>query len=193
MYILATVIPYLFPLIALILLIIGMRRNKIYYVISSLWLCLISLLIQFQFAGNQIFSSYFNFTNTAIYSLSLLILLTALIRIITHLCIIKPIFKYTHSMINAFLVVGTLLILTNLWINAFFIEQVKNGIPVIQIALLDKPTYCQYKNIYYKVAPDNSVMYLCPNHFGLIASIGSLDASPDFVMQQLHSPIKKTQ
>ncbi|RYB52624.1 type I secretion system protein LssZ, partial [Legionella pneumophila] len=47
MHILAKVIHCLFPLIALTLLIIGIKRNAIYYIISSLWISLISLVIHY--------------------------------------------------------------------------------------------------------------------------------------------------
>lgn len=186
MYALAKIIQYFFPLIALIFLIIGIKRNLINYIISSLWLSLIAVLIHFQFAGNQIFGTYFDYINAAVYSFTLLVLLIALIRVIAHLGLNGSIFRYTGSFINALLVVGALLVITNLWINAIFIEEKKSGTPVMQIALFDKPAYCHNKYIFYKIAPDDSVMYLCPNYYGLIASVGRLTTSPDFVTRQLH-------
>lgn len=192
MYALAKIIQYFFPLIALIFLIAGIRKNAINYIISSLWLSLIAALIHFQFAGNQIFGTYFDYVNAAFYSFTLLILLTALIRVIAHLGTTSLIFKYTGSFINSFMVVGALLVITNLWINAIFIEEKKSGTPVMQIALFDKPAYCHNKYVFYKIAPDNSVMYLCPNYYGLIASVGRLTTSPDFVTRQLHLSAKKT-
>jgi hypothetical protein len=191
MYTLAIIIQYFFPLIALVLLIIGMQRKTIHYVISSLWLSFIALLIHFQFSGNQIFSAYFDYMNTAIYTFTLFVLLLALIQVITHLSISNGIVKYIGSFINAFLVVSALLVITNLWINAFFIENKKEGTPIMQVALLDQPDYCHYKYVFYKVMPDNSVWYLCPNHYGLIASVGHLATSPDFVKNQLHLSVQK--
>ena len=193
MYTLALVIQYFFPLIALILLIIGIRKNAIHYVISSLWMSLITVLIHFQFAGNQIFGTYFGYLNAAIYSFTLLVLLLALIRVITHLSSNNPNFKYTASLMKALLFVGALLVITNLWINASFIENKKTGTPVMQVALFDKPNYCSYKYVFYKVAPDGAVMYLCPDYYGLIASVGRLSTSPDFVTRQLKTSAKNTQ
>jgi hypothetical protein len=191
MYTLAKLIQDLFPIIALILLIIGSKRNAIYYIISSLWLSLIAVLIHFQFSGNQIFGSYFNYFNAAVYSFNLLVLLIALIRVISHLSVNSSILKITCSFVNAFMVIGASLVITNLWINAFFIENKMKGTPVMQVALIHKPDYCANKYIFYKVASDSSVMYLCPNHYGLIPSVGHLATSPDFIATQLSLPVKK--
>ncbi|HAU0197920.1 TPA: type I secretion system protein LssZ, partial [Legionella pneumophila] len=59
------------------------------------------------------------------------------------------------------------------------------------VALLEKPDYCNYRYIFYKVALDGTVYYLCPNHYGLIPSIGRLSISPDFIASQLSIPSKK--
>lgn len=191
MYTLAKIIQYFFPLIALILLIIGIRRRAIHYVVSSLWLSLIAILIHFQFSENQIFGSYFDYLNTGIYSFTLCVLLIALMNVLSHLSLDNKLFRYTCSLINAFIIVGTLLVIINLWINAFFIENKQQGTPIMQVALFDKPTYCHYKYAFFKVSPDGSIMYLCPNYYGFIASVGHLATSPDFVTNQLHLSTKK--
>lgn len=191
MFILSKVIHCLFPLIALVLLIIGIRRNAIYYVISSLWISLISLVIHYQTSGGQILGSYFNYLNAAIYSVNLIILFIALIRIISHLSNDSTAYKFTSSLLQALIVIGSLLVLSNLWINAYFIENRMTGTPVMQVALLKKPDYCNYRYIFYKVATDGSVIYLCPNYYGFIPSIGKLAISPDFIATQLSTPNKK--
>jgi len=191
MYILAKLIQCFFPLIALILLSIGIKKNAIYYIISSLWLSLIAVFIHFQFSGNQILGDYFNYSNAAIYSFNLLVLLVSLIYVLLHLSTENATFRYISTFINAFMVVGALLVITNIWMNAFFIENKKEGTPVMQVALFEKPEYCNYKYIFYTVAPDSSVRYLCPNHYGLIPSIGQLSKSPDFITTQLSIPVKK--
>lgn len=190
MYITAKLVQIFFPLIALILLIIGIKRNAIYYMISALWLSLIAMLIHLQFSGNRFFGTYFDYYNTAIYSFNLLILLIALIRIISHLSTNSTL-KYVYSFANAFLVVIALLSIVNLWINAFFIENKMEGTPVIQVALLNKPDYCNSSYVFYKVNLDSSIMYLCPNYYGLIPSVGHLATSPDFIAAQLPASIKK--
>lgn len=191
MYNLAKVIHCLFPLMALILLIIGIKRNAIYYIISSLWLSLIALLIHFQSSGGEILGSYFNYLNATIYSINLIILFVSLIYVISHLSSDNTLFKYFSSLVKSLIVIGTLLVITNLWINAYFIENRMAGTPVMQVALLQKPEYCSYRYIFYKVATDGTVLYLCPNHYGLIPSIGRLEISPDFITTQLSVPSKK--
>lgn len=191
MYTLGKLIQSLFPFIALVFYIIGIKRSAIYYIISSLWLSLIALLIHFQFSGNQIFGTYFNYLNAGIYSFNLLILLLALMQVISHLSLNGPVFKYTYTFINAFLVVGAFVVISNLWINAFFIENKMKGTPIMQVALFDKPDYCGSKYVFYKINQDSSVMYLCPNHYGLLPSLGHLETSPDFITTQLSLPVKK--
>lgn len=191
MYLLAKIIHCVFPVLALILLIIGIKRKGIYYVISALWLSLIALIIHFQSSGGQIFGSYFNYTNAAIYSVNLIILFVALIRIISHLSIDNDSFRYVSSLAKAFIVIGSLLVITNLWINAFFIDNRMPGTPVMQVASLNKLDYCAYRYIFYKVNTDGTVMYLCPNYYGLIPSVGKLTIGPDFIASQLSLPTKK--
>ncbi|RUR16005.1 type I secretion system protein LssZ [Legionella sp. km535] len=191
MYNLAKVIHCLFPLIALVLLIIGIKRKAIYYVISALWLCIIALVIHFQSSGGEILGSYFNYMNAAIYSANLIILFIALVRVIDHLSSDGALFRYVSTFIKSLIVIGSILLISNLWINAYFIENRMTGTPVMQVALLQKPEYCSYRYIFYKVAADGSVIYLCPNHYGLVPSIGRLEISPDFITTQLSAPSKK--
>ncbi|CEG56948.1 hypothetical protein [Legionella fallonii] len=184
MYILAKFIHCLFPLIALVFLIIGIKRNTIYYVISSLWLSLIALIIHYQSSGSQILGSYFNYTNAAIYTLNLITLFIALIRVISHLSNNSIAFKYISSLMQSFIAIGCLLVITNLWINAYFIENRMDGTPIMQVALLKKADYCNYKYIFYKVTTNGTIVYLCPNFYGFIPSIGHLSISPDFIATQ---------
>lgn len=191
MYNLAKVIHSLFPLIALILLIIGVQRKAIYFVISALWISLIALVIHFQTSGGEILGSYFDYINAAIYSINLIILLISFIYVIEHLSSENGFFKYLSNLVKSIIVIGSILVITNVWINAYFIENKMEGTPVMQVALLQKPDYCTYRYIFYKVATDGTVLYLCPNHYGLIPSIGHLDISPDFITTQLSVPNKK--
>ncbi|MCE0723882.1 MULTISPECIES: type I secretion system protein LssZ [Legionella] len=191
MYALGKLIQCLFPLIALVLFIIGTKKKAIEHIISALWLSLIAALIHFQFSGNQIFGTYFGYLNAGVYSFNLLILVLSLIHVMSHLSINGPAFKYTSTFINSLLVVGACVVISNLWINAFFIENKMEGTPIIQVALFDKPEYCESKYIFYKIDQDSSVNYLCPNHYGLVPSVGHLAASPDFITTQLSLPVKK--
>lgn len=188
---LAKVIHFLFPLISLVLLIIGINRKAIYYIISALWLSLIALIIHFESSGGQILGNSFNYLNATIYSINFFILLVALIRVISHLSIDSEWFRYVSSFFKSFIVIACLLVITNLWINAYFIENRMEGTPIMQVATFNKTEYCAYRYVFYKVSVDGSVMYLCPNHYGLIPSIGKLTVSPDFIATQLSLPNKK--
>lgn len=191
MYTIAETIHCLFPLIAFVLLIIGIKSNAIYYVISALWVSLIALVIHFQASGGEILGGYFNYYNASIYTANLVILIISLIRVTSHLSSDNSLFKLSTSLFQALLVIGGLLLLTNLWINAYFIETRLVGTPVMQVGLMQKADYCGYKYVFYKVGSDGKVLYLCPNHYGLIPSIGHLSTKPDFIANQLSLPNKR--
>ncbi|MFA6302112.1 MAG: type I secretion system protein LssZ [Legionella sp.] len=180
-----------FPLIGLLLLLIGIKKQAIYYVISAMWLSIIALIIHFEFSGSQILGSYFDYLNAGIYSLNLIILFISLITVVNHLSTNTPFYRYTSSLLKAFVFIGSIFVMINIWTNAYFIENRMPGTPVMQVALLQKADYCSYKYIFYKVTDDGSVDYLCPNHFGLVPSIGHLAVSPDFITTQLSLPVKK--
>ncbi|HEM0296927.1 TPA: type I secretion system protein LssZ, partial [Legionella pneumophila] len=154
MHILAKVIHCIFPLIALTLLIIGIKRNAIYYIISSLWVSLISLVIHYQTSGGEILGTYFNYINATIYTINLFVLCLSLVYVLWHLSNDNVAFKIVSSLFQSFIVIGALLVVINLWINAYFIENRLTGTPVMQVALLEKPEYCDYRYIFYKVALD---------------------------------------
>lgn len=186
MYTLAKIIQYFFPLIALILLIIGIKRKMINYIISSLWICIIALLIHYQFSGYQIFGVYFDFMNASIYTFTMIVLIMCLIKIISHLSIDKLALRYLTSFINAVIVIGAGIVIINLWLNAFFIESKKPNTPIMQIASTKKLPYCDYKFVLYKITPEDKVMYLCPDYYGLLAGVGTLNETPSFLMHQYH-------
>ena len=191
MYTFAETIHCLFPLIALVLFIIGIKRNAIYYVISALWLSLIALVIHYQASGGEILGSYFNYYNATIYTLNLIILVASLIRVISHLGSDSTLFKYSTSLAQALIVIGSILVITNLWVNAYFVETRMVGTPIMQVGLFKQAEYCTYRYVFYKVGTDGAVSYLCPNYYGLIPSIGRLSTSPDFIATQLSLPNKK--
>lgn len=170
----------IFPIVGLIVLVIGIKKKAIYHVISALWLSLIALIILFQSSGGEILGDYFNYLNAAIYSLNLIVLFVAISQVFKHLSI-DNYFKYLAGFFNAFIAVASLLLIINMWTNAYFIENRLPGTPIMQVALFTAPEYCSYRYVFYKIAPDGAVHYLCPNHYGLIPSSGKLDVSPDFI------------
>lgn len=191
MFILTSIIDCLFPLMALLLLIIGIQRKAIYYIISSLWLSVIALIIHFQSSGSQIFGGYFDYLQASIYSVNLIVLFVALVCIFSHLAINSNFYLYLSSLFKAVICISILFLIINLWTNAYFIENRMPGTPIMQVALLEKSEYCSNKYVFYKVDKDGAVSYLCPNHFGIIPSIGKLAVSPEFIITQLSMPIKK--
>jgi hypothetical protein len=191
MYTLAQIIYCLFPIIASILIIIGIKKNAIYYIISALWLSIIALITHSQASGGEILGSYFNYFNAISYTFNLIILLISLVNVIAHLNTDNTIIKSTNALLQAFIIIGSILVTVNIWINAYFIENRKEGTPVMQVALISKPNYCNYRYIFYKVNVSGSLSYLCPNHYGLVPSSGHLSISPDFIAAQIPNQKKK--
>lgn len=186
MEILANLTHVLLPCLGFILLITGMRMGRINYAIGALWLSLIALLLHYQSAGGEILGTYFNYKNAFIYSFNLTILITTILYLFLKLPLLqrKPI-RYGTGLASAFLVVGGLLLLTNLWTNAYFIENRRIGTPIMQVASFKQLDYCAYRYVFYKVSLDGGIAYMCPNHYGIIPSIGYLKTSPDFLLNHL--------
>jgi len=191
MLLLASLIHYILAIAALLSLIWGLSKKAIYYVISALWLSLIALILHYQHSGGVILGSYFDFNNTFLYSLDLIVLTTSLIYIIEHLRAFYSAIKYIALVAQLLIALTSLIMIFNLVINAFFLTDRLTGTPIIQVALIKKPSYCNYKYIFYKIAKDGSTDYLCPNYYGFIPKIGHLNVSPDFIASQLSLPNKK--
>ncbi|RUR11983.1 type I secretion system protein LssZ [Legionella sp. km772] len=191
MLLLAHIIHYLLPLAALLSLIWGLSQKALYYIISALWLSLIALILHYQHSGGVIFGSYFDYNNAFLYSLNLIILATSLIYIIEHLRTVYIQIKNITLVAQILIALTSLLMIFNLCINAYFFNDRLAGSPIIQVALMEKPSYCDFKYIFYKITKQGSTDYLCPNYYGLIPKIGHLSVSPDFIARQLALPTKK--
>ena len=177
----------LLPCLGVVLLLAGMQMKRINYIIGALWLSLIALLLHYQAAGGEILGTYFDYKNAAIYSFNLAILITTLLYLFFNL----PMFqgksaRYITGFISACMVVGSMLLLTNLWTNAYFIENRRIGTPIMQLATFTTHLdYCSYRYVFYKVDLNGNISYMCPNRYGVIPSIGQLDVSPDFLQKHL--------
>ncbi len=183
---LSTLLYDLLPLVGVILLVIGIKTERMNYVITALWLCLISLLLHYQTAGGEILGSYFGYEHAAVYSVNLLVLLISLLYLFFKAPVLQnKHIRYATGFISACLVVGGSLLLINLWMNANFIENRRPGTPVMQVATFTALDYCSYRYVFYRVSLDGKISYLCPDHYGIIPSIGHLDVSPDFVLNHL--------
>lgn len=183
------IIHIILPMLALGSLIIGLWNNRIYCVIASLWLSLIALVIHYQASGGEILGSYFNYFNAFFYTLNLFILCIALSRVIYHLTDGNSLLRHLNTIILLFIVVSCSLLTINLWINADFIEHRLHGTPVMQVTLAKKTDYCSYNYLFYTMTPAGTVAYLCPNYYGLIPSLGTLDVEPDFIKMQASAAV----
>jgi hypothetical protein len=61
MDLLSTILHIILPPLAAILLVIGLKKKEINFIIIALWLSLIALMIHYQTAGGEILGSYFNY------------------------------------------------------------------------------------------------------------------------------------
>lgn len=183
---LSTAIHDLLPLLGVILLVIGIKTDRISYIITALWVSLPGLILHYQTAGGEILGSYFGYKNSGIYTLNLLVLLTTLFYLFLKLSFLQgQLTRYITRFVSTFLIIGSLLLLINLWINAIFIENRQQGTPILQVASFKPLDYCAYRYVFYRVGVDGKISYMCPDHYGIIPSVGHLDVSPDFVLNHL--------
>ncbi len=186
MEILANLTHVLLPCLGLFLLIAGIRMEKMNYVMGALWLSLIALLLHYQSAGGEILGTYFDYKNAFIYSFNLIILITTLLYLFLKFSSLQGrLIRYITGFASAFLIVGGGLLMANLWTNACFIENRRIGTPIMQVATFAHLDYCAYQYVFYKVSSDGNIAYMCPNHYGVIPSIGHLKASPDFLLNHV--------
>ncbi len=189
---LSNLLHELLPLIGVVLLIAGLNLHRINYLIAALWLSLIAMLLHYQTAGGEILGTYFGYKNAAIYTLNLLVLISTLLCLFFKLPLFQgKLSRYIASFLSACLILGSLLLLINLWMNAHFIENRKLGTPIMQVATFGPLSYCGYRHVYYKVDLDNQINYMCPNYYKIIPSIGHLDISPELLLNQLTRPSNK--
>lgn len=186
------VIHTLFPLVALVFLIAGIRLKRKNYLIASLWLSLIALVLHYRASGGEILGSYFNYMHATIYSINLLIMVISIgYLLLSGLKSINNKFiRYAFTFLTALLFTGSLMLLINLWINAFFVENRYPGTPVLQVATFNKPSYCSFRYVFYKTDTEGVVHYLCPNHYGFIPGTGVLEQPPGFVLDHLPAKLQ---
>lgn len=181
----------LFPLLGIALLVAGIMAKRTNYIIGALWLSLIALVLHYQTAGGEILGTYFGYKNAAIYSANLIVLITTLLYLFFKLPLLqKNPARHLTGFISACLVVGSILLLINLWMNACFIENRRTGTPIMQVATFKPIDYCTYRYIFYKVGLDGHINYMCPNHYGIIPSVGQLEVPPGFLLNHLTRPSK---
>lgn len=181
-------IHLLLPLVSIILLTIAIIKSNNQLVLITLWLSAIGTMLHYQSSDNHILGSYFGYTHSSLYTINILTLLFSILYIIRHYKVSSGkgqqglIVKSILSMLVIFFITT---ILINIWINALFIEHRLSRTPVLQIATFGHLSYCDYQYVFYVISKKNQLNYMCPNHFGLIPSMGTLNTIPDYIMQQL--------
>ena len=182
----------LFPLMGMVILVFGIKLQRKNYIVVALWLSLIALVLHYRASGGEILGSYFNYLHASIYSLNLLVLIASIITLLLTSMdeIQNRFFRYGTGLISACLITCCALLLVNLWVNAVFIEDRLPGTPILQVATFNKQSYCDYKYVFYKIGSDSMVRFMCPNHYGLLPSLGQLDAAPTFIVKQLPTKLQ---
>ncbi len=180
---------YVLPIISIILFIMGIA-GYVRALIGALWLSLLGILFQYHLSGSEILGSYFDYKNASLYTLYLLIFIISLLYfIITISASQKKIQSYLSWLSFVFPFSWWWLLLTNIWINACFIENRYENTPIMQITTFKKSEYCNYQYAFYKINNNKEIEYLCPNYYGIIPKIGKLDTSPDFILNYLAQKI----
>lgn len=176
-----------FPLLGALILFFGIKLQRKNYIVLALWLCLIALVLHYRASGGEILGSYFNYSHATVYSLNLIVLIASIIYLFLGSMdeIRSKISRYSVGFLSAGLITAGVLLEVNLWINAVFVENRLAGTPILQVATFNKQPYCSYKYVFYKVGPDSTVRFMCPNHYGLLPSVGQLRTAPNFVVKQL--------
>lgn len=182
----------LFPILGIIILFFGIQLRRKNYIVVALWLSLIALVLHYRASGGEILGSYFNYQHAAIYSLNLIVLIASIICILLTSMddIHSKTLRYSAGLLSAALITGSSLLIINLWINANFVENRLAGTPILQVATFNKQPYCGYKYVFYTVGSDSIVRFMCPNHYGLLPSVGPLNTAPSFVIKQLPTQLQ---
>lgn len=173
-------------LVALATILYSFRKKSESAAAIAIWTDLLAILLLYRLARGEILGLFFNYTNGLLYTINLIILILSISYIIAHSRFFKAnkMRRYTTATISSLLIVGGILLLINVWTNAYFIETRKAGIPVLQVATLGHNPHCQYAYVFYKITPDGNASYMCPNYYGLIPRIGRLDTVPSFIEHQ---------
>lgn len=186
MNLLLDILYLLLPLIGAGFLFIGVKKGHINHLFAALWLSLIALLLHYRHSGGELLGTYFGYKNAAIYTFNLLILLLTTLSLFFKFPLRHgKLTRYATGVIAAGLIVAFSILLVNLWLNAYFIENRRSGTPILQVTRFTPLDYCNYRYVFYKVNTNNKISYMCPNHYGVVASLGTLDTWPEFVLNHL--------
>lgn len=184
-----TIIFFMYCLLsfmAMFFLMYGINRKKEDIVSLGLWSTVGALLLLYNRSHGEILGVFFNYTNSILYTINLLILILSLSFILLHNETIqnKRVYKYLGYGATSFLIALGSLLLVNVWINAIFIENKHPNFPILQIANLGDNPYCSYRYVFYKTDTEGVTKLLCPNHYGLVPSVKTVEQLPSFITHQ---------
>ena len=175
-------------LAALIALLYSCKKHSEQKIGIAVWFNILAILVLYKLAGGEILGMFFNYTNSAMYSLNLLILIASLSYVMLYSKFINTGIKgqILVAMVSTILLLVGCILLINVWINAYFIENRKINLPILQVATLGNTPYCNYSYLFYKMDPEGKTSYLCPNYYFLLPRIGRLKTTPKFIAHQFH-------
>lgn len=187
-----TTLHTLFPFVTLAFLLVGIIKRNNRWIVASLWLSLAALVLHYQTARGEILGSYFDYFQSFLYSINLLVLLVAMAYLLRNLCreTTSRTLRALAGFVIAAFTTGIVLLLINLWMNARFIEQRMPNSPVLQVGSFQPLTYCRYRYVFYTINQDGQLTYLCPNYYGLLPSTGHLPGAPDYLLRQLPAKLR---
>ncbi len=186
------ILHILLPIIAIALMVYGVKFRLTLYVSSALWLSLIALILHYMVSGGELLGPYFGYGNAAMYSINLIVMLMAVIYLLSIPQIENRALRILNGLLKLLLIIGTLIVLANIWINAYFIETRMPGTPVMQVSTVSAQDHCKHHYVFYKIDQSGSIQYLCPNQYVLLPGIGKLNMIPEFISRQLSQPILKS-
>lgn len=179
----------IFPLLALLSWIIGRMRKSMLFVSAGLWLALIALLIHYEYSGAEIHGGHFTYLNAAVYTFNILILILCSFSLLYSRTPTGFFGKLFNSLAKTVILLGGLILLVTVWMNAWFIEQRMDGTPVMQIMTFDAPDYCEHEYAFYIITKKGELAYLCPLHYFFMPAIGTLDTVPASLKEHIPAPI----
>ena len=188
---LMNVINYILPFFAFVLIVFGIMKSKMRFVLVALIVAIFAIVIQYEHAGGELFGRYFDYTHAAIYTVNFIVVISALLYILSGEKVLKAkSLRYPAAVVIAILVVASCIIVMNVWINAFFIKDRLLNTDVIEVGYFEKPLYCNNSVVYYKLNTKYQIEYLCPNYYLLIAKRGYLETTPKLLKEQLLKSVK---
>lgn len=187
-----TSIVYALPLLSLLFIILAMKKSSLNYALAGLWCSLIAIIIHYQLAGDEIFGNYFNYYHAGLYTINSILFISCGIYVAS---LLKSNINNKNTagfvtLFGALIVTAIIVLTTNVWINAFFITSKYKNTPILQIARIKQFDFCPHSYTLFKISPDGSVKYLCPNGYGLLPAIGKLNIVPTYIKASI--PVSTT-